>query len=218
LGENYRILKEAVTRQGVSAVGSAPYVEVTARQAKANIDLIIGLALNAGFHADFHLDYNVDPTSEPLIDHVIHEMRERAWDNNRTMLTGAKQRVTIGHATRLQLYTPSQWRRLAENLRTLPISIVGLPQSDMYMMGREHNLHFGPPRTTLRVPQLAKEYGVDIAMSINNVENPFTPQGSVDPMSLCPFGAAIFQVATPAAIRTLIVGTLLEYPRKPNHS
>jgi hypothetical protein len=42
-------------------------------------------------------------------------------------------------------------------------------------------------------------------MGVNNIENAFTPQGSLDPLSLCTFGVAIFQSATPADIRTLIV-------------
>jgi hypothetical protein len=42
-------------------------------------------------------------------------------------------------------------------------------------------------------------------MAVNNVENAFTPQGSVDPLSLVAFGAAIYQSVTPKDLRTLVV-------------
>jgi hypothetical protein len=52
-----------------------------------------------------------------------------------------------------------------------PISnIIGLPRSDMYMMGRDHP---DPPRVTLRVPQLATDYEIDVSMHMD-VQNAFT--------------------------------------------
>lgn len=146
-------------------------------------------------HADFHLDYNLDATAEPLIYYVIQQMRTRGW---------AKyfRGVTIGHATRLGLFTPSEWRELKKSMADLPISIVGLPQSDMYMMGRDQP---SPPRATLPITQLARMYEVDIAIAVNNVQNAFTPQGSVDPLSLCTLGVGLFQAGTSEDCRILLV-------------
>lgn len=118
-------------------------------------------------------------------------------------------RITIGHATRLQLFSSEQWRELVHAISDLPIVFVGLPQSDMYMQGRSFwDAPLGAPRGTLRVPYLYEKYGIEIAMSVNNVENAFTPQGSLDPLSLCAFGVGVFQAATPAAIRSLVVGRI----------
>ena len=115
-------------------------------------------------------------------------------------------RITIGHATRLQLFSPDEWRALADAISGLPITFVGLPQSDMYMQGRAfQDEPLGAPRGTLRVPYLAQRYGIEIAMSVNNVDNAFTPQGSLDPLSLCSFGVGIFQAATSEDIRVLMV-------------
>ena len=61
------------------------------------------------------------------------------------------------------------------------------------------------PRTTLNVTRLAKDYGIQVAMGVNNVQNAFTPQGSVDPLSLCPLGAAVFQSATQVDCEVLLV-------------
>jgi hypothetical protein len=58
------------------------------------------------------------------------------------------------------------------------------------------------------VTLIEKEYGIKVAMAVNNVDNAFTPQGTLDPLSsLVTFGVAIFQAVTPREIRTLIVST-----------
>lgn len=193
---------QAARREGVTVVGSAPYVEHTLSHAKRNIDLILDLADSVQCHADFHLDFNLDHASEPLIHYVIQQMRERRWTKSSVNKFGVPRTVAIGHATRLGLFTPFQWHELREAMGDLPIHIVGLPQSDVYMMGRDQ---VDPPRATLRVPQLAEEYGVNVAMGVNNIQNAFTPQGSVDPLSLCTLGVGLFQTGTPNDCRTLLV-------------
>ena len=166
------------------------------------------LAARTGLHADFHLDYNIDPDTEPLVWEVIREAKRiGGWIST----DGESYRgITIGHATRLQLFTPDQWQGLKEAIGELPITLVGLPNSDMYMQGRgDTDKPLGPPRSTLRVPYIARKYDLQIAMSVNNIENAFTPQGSVDPLALCTLGVALFQSATPRDIRTLIVSNFL---------
>jgi len=216
-GENFALLNEAVLRHGVSVIGSAPYVEPSVEKAKKNINLIFDIADTHRIdYVDFHLDYNLDAKSEPLIYEVIaqatrryHRLTSSITAASHTDLDYVKRpcpRITIGHATRLQLFSPDEWRALADAISGFPITFVGLPQSDMYMQGRAfQDEPLGAPRGTLRVPYLAQRYGIEIAMSVNNVDNPFTPQGSLDPLSLCSFGVGIFQAATPEDIRVLMV-------------
>ncbi|KAF5382765.1 hypothetical protein D9615_002934 [Tricholomella constricta] len=214
-GVNLKFLQEALRRDGVSVVGSAPYVEPTVEQAKTNIALIMAAADERSMHVDFHLDYNLDPNSEPLIYEVISQARKNVDQWTRPNHDGhPNSRITIGHATRLQLFTPEEWHALAEAMKGLPITLVGLPQSDFYMQGRgDHEKPLGAPRSTLRVPYLLNKYGIEVAMGVNNVQNAFTPQGSLDPLALCSFGVAVFQTATQADIETLIVRIAYFYPR-----
>ncbi|KAK0221937.1 Metallo-dependent hydrolase [Armillaria fumosa] len=200
---NYCCLEQALEDPEIEAVGSAPYVEPNIAQAKKNITLILELAARTGLHVDFHLDYNIDPDTEPLVWEVIREAKRiGGWIST----DGEPYRgITIGHATRLQLFTSDEWQELKDAIGQLPIVLVGLPNSDMYMQGRgDTDKPLGPPRSTLRVPYIARKYDVQIAMSVNNIENAFTPQGSVDPLALCTLGVALFQSATPSDIRTLI--------------
>ncbi|CAA7261521.1 unnamed protein product [Cyclocybe aegerita] len=230
-GENFILLKDAATRHSVSVIGSAPYVEPSHEQAKANIKLVFDIADDRRVdRIDFHLDYNLHANSEPLIYEVISEVKRRyetgkpdSDDNNGSSENfgpnpsfGKRScpRITVGHATRLQLFSAEQWRELAEAIHGLPVTFVGLPQSDIYMQGKDFfNGPLGAPRGTLRVPYLAKEYGIEVAMSVNNVENAFTPQGSLDPLSLCTFGVAIFQAATLEDIRSLVRSVTLTSKR-----
>ncbi|KAK0188135.1 Metallo-dependent hydrolase [Armillaria mellea] len=211
-GSNYCFLQQALEDPQIEVVGSAPYVEPNAVQAKKNITLILELAARTGLHVDFHLDYNIDLDTEPLIWQVIQEAKRiGGWIST----DGESYRgITIGHATRLQLFTPDQWQELKEAIGELPITLVGLPNSDMYMQGREDmDKPLGPPRSTLRVPYIARKYDLQIAMSVNNIENAFTPQGSVDPLALCTLGVALFQSATPRDIRTLMRSVTLTSKR-----
>ncbi|KII87842.1 hypothetical protein PLICRDRAFT_649240 [Plicaturopsis crispa FD-325 SS-3] len=212
--DNFALLKMACARDGVMVVGSAPYVEPTIKQAKQNIDLILDLSMERGIHADFHLDYNLDPKSEPLIYHVVDRVRARKWGGLLKIpcLTSTEMHVTIGHATRLTLFSPDEWRDLQARIGSLPISIVGLPQSDMYMMGRS-SAPLGAPRGTLRIPQLAAEHGINAAMSVNNIENAFTPQGSLDPLTLCSLGVGVFQSGRPADLDVLLRSVTLTAKR-----
>ncbi|KAI0354970.1 Metallo-dependent hydrolase [Trametes cingulata] len=203
-GLNYVLLQAATHRPGVEAVGSAPYVEPTIAHAKRNIELVLDLASERGLHADFHLDYNLEPASEPLIWHVLDQLRARIQHGR--WRPGAH--VCIGHATRLTLFSPEEWARLRVAIleERLPVTLVGLPPSDLYMMGR--HMEFAP-RGTLNVPKLAEEQGLRVAMAVNNVENAFTPQGPVDPLSLCPLGVAIFQAGTKKDCRALLEAVTL---------
>ena len=206
-GLNYVLLQGALHRPGVEAVGSTPYVEPSVAHAKRNIELVLDLAFEHGVHADFHLDYNLDPSAEPLIWHVLEQLRQR--------IRGGRWRpgahVCVGHATRLTLFAPDEWRLLRGALldERLPVTLVGLPPSDLYMMGRGLER---APRGTLDVPRLASELGVRAAMAVNNVENAFTPQGPVDPLALCPLGVAVFQAGTKLDCRTLLVSPLPPAP------
>lgn len=197
-----KLFADAASRPAVSAIGSAPYVELSAALAKQNIARVLDLAERYHLHADFHLDYNLDPSSDVMLYGVLAQLRARCWTATSSQQRG--KRVTIGHATRLALLSSAEWRALKGELADLPVHLVGLPQSDLYMMGRNPDGQL-PIRGTLPVPQLARDHGIDVAMAVNNIDNAFTPQGSVDPLMLCPLGVAVFQAATVRDCELLLV-------------
>lgn len=197
---NITWLAQACILPGVGAIGSAPYVEPNESLMRLNIRHLFALAIDANVHLDFHLDYNVDSSKEALIWFVLEQLQgsidSGKWPSGK--------RVSIGHATRLNLWDDLVWKMFTQVIaeKNLPVSLIGLPQSDMYMMGRELSL---PPRTTLNVCRLASRYNLKVAMAVNNIENAFTPQGPPDPLALCPLGVALFQAGTVKDCHTLLV-------------
>ncbi|TCD70545.1 hypothetical protein EIP91_002891 [Steccherinum ochraceum] len=196
---NLSHFRAAVATDDIGAIGSAPYVEDSEEHAQENIRLVLDLAFQYHRHADFHLDYNLDSSKEPLIRYLLDELQERIA----THRWHAQSHVCVGHATRLTLFTDDEWIKYQTLVRDhqLPVTLVGLPQSDLYMMGR--NLQ-PVPRGTLNVVQLERKHGIHVAMAVNNVQNAFTPQGPPDPLALCSLGVAIFQAATPADCQSLV--------------
>ncbi|KLO12194.1 Metallo-dependent hydrolase [Schizopora paradoxa] len=244
-GKNASVLKDVLDRYASSskaftAVGSAPYVERTREQQLKNIEFIISLAQNYDLHLDFHLDYDLKPCDEateqaseddPLIFAVLSYLAQPS--------SAKVKSLTVGHMTRLSVFTPPLISRLRSYLEAIPpesslrsISFVGLPQSDLYMMGRRsssssstserYEESFGGPSTprgTLDVLRFrrfcdsvneklrgehARSIFVNVAMSVNNVANAFTPQGTADPLSLCTLGVAVYQSATKESCRVLL--------------
>ena len=166
-------------------LGSTPYVEDDREKMKKNVDWTIDLALKKNLHLDFHLDYNLDPDTEPLVWYVLETLKAKGWT------TRTKKTIVLGHCTRLSLFKDNEWKRLKEEVADLPISFVGLPTSDLFMMRTETGA-----RGTLPVPKLIKDYGFNAAMSMNNIGNAFTPQGSCDPLSIASLGIGVYQAGT----------------------
>lgn len=186
-GKEIRRLVEEATNPTYSAdvLGSTPYVEDDREKMKKNVEWTIDLALEKDLHLDFHLDYNLDSDTEPLVWHVVDTLKAKSW------ATRTKKTIVLGHCTRLSLFKDDEWKRLKKEIADLPISFVGLPTSDLFMMRTETGA-----RGTLPVPRLIKDYGFNAAISINNIGNAFTPQGSCDPLSIASLGVGIYQAGT----------------------
>jgi len=183
------LIEEAATRKGIEVIGRTPYVGKTPENQHANIEWMVGLDRKYSLHLDFHLDYNLDAKIEPSVYHVIQELKKANWTNQRV--------VTLGHCTRLTL-SATKWQGLRDRIIELPISFVGLPTSDVFMMGGPDEEAGGGERFrgTLKVPQMIKRYGMQAALGVNNVGNAFTPQGSCDPLSVACLGVGIYQAGT----------------------
>lgn len=191
--EGRKLMEEALQREGVGVVGSTPYVEASQDLMRENIDWAVEMAVKYSKHLDFHLDYNLDSSKEPMVHYVVDVLHKQQWtgENN-------KKKITLGHCTRLTLFTRDQWHDLRIRIADLPISFVGLPTSDLFMMGKPSPGEGGGERArgTLQVPQMIQQYGLQGAIGVNNVGNAFTPQGSCDPLSTASMGVGIYQAGT----------------------
>ncbi|KAF1911138.1 cytosine deaminase protein-like protein [Ampelomyces quisqualis] len=185
-GEKVRkLMSIAAVEKGVDVLGSTPYVEDDEPKSKENVRWMTELALKHGKHLDLHLDYFLEEKKKPLVWHVLETLKELSWPES-----GGKQ-VTLGHCTRLTRFSKEEWLHLRQDVGELPVSFVGLPTSDLFMMRTPEGL-----RGTLPIIELIKQYNLNAAISINNVGNAFTPQGNCDPLSLAQLAVAVYQTGT----------------------
>ncbi|KAK5175869.1 uncharacterized protein LTR77_001009 [Saxophila tyrrhenica] len=186
-GEKIRgLMQEAARNPDVDVLGSTPYVEADRQKMEQNVRWMVDLTGENGKHLDFHLDYHLDPEGEPMVPYVLRTLKESSWKEK------AKEKtVVLGHCTRLTLFEEDELKSMKEDVLDLPISFVGLPTSDLFMMRSEQK-----NRPTLNIPHLIKEHGLNASTGINNIGNAFTPYGSCDPLTLACNGVGIYQAGT----------------------
>ncbi|KAI4597797.1 hypothetical protein KJ359_004073 [Pestalotiopsis sp. 9143b] len=209
--ENRSCMETALARfaHAVDVLGTTPYVETCREAAVRNIEWAVETALANNLHLDFHLDYSLEPTpgSPPLTYTVVDMLQRYQW----TRRADASRTIVLGHCTQLTCLTASELRDLARGIRQsgLPIYFVGLPTSDLFMMGRpaasdgDRGVPHSRPRGTLQVPSLIRDHGLSACLGVNNVGNAFTPYGTGDPLHLASLGVGIYQSGTPADAKTL---------------
>lgn len=211
--ENRALMLQALDQYSgeIGALGTTPYVEQGSDHKeksdaeKRNIEWAVSTALERGLHLDFHLDYNLERGPSSMF--VLCDQLEKLdW----TARADPSKVITIGHCTRLTEQPASVLRSLAERIQKLrlPIHFVGLPTSDLFMMGRPAAAHddsndederpHSRPRGTLQVPSLIRDFGLDACLGVNNMGNAFTPHGDGDPLQLASWGTGVYQAGTPA--------------------
>lgn len=193
-----RLMQAAAQEEGVDVLGSTPYVESDAAKQTMNVRWITSLALAHGKHLDLHLDYFLEEDKQPLVWSVMDIVKDRNW----TARQG--KQITLGHCTRLTRFREKEWTQLKEDTRHLPVSFVGLPTSDLFMMRTAEGL-----RGTLPVIEMIRRHGFNAAIAINNVGNAFTPHGSCDPLSIATMGVGLYQGPTKKDAETLYASSPL---------
>jgi hypothetical protein len=206
-----RLLDNAASRPGVEVFGSTPYVEKDGSNEKQikNMEFAIKTAKRYKLHLDFHIDYNLDSAKPSIVMEALKLLHSMNWPSNWNNFE--HRTIIFGHCTRLTLFDNSEWLNLCEKVQGLPVSFVGLPTSDLFMMGRPKEEDGGGQRVrgTLQVLQMIKKYGLNAAMGINNVGNAFTPQGNCDPLSLASLCVGVYQAGTNADAELLLVSVIV---------
>ena len=156
------LMRKALAMGG-EAVGGVPYNDT---DAAAHLDLVFALAREFDRDVDLHLDFT-DDADRMLVGEVAERATRLGWEG----------RVCAGHVTALGALAPAALGPVAARIRDAGISVLVLPATDLYLMGRrdERNVRRG-----LAPVRRLVEAGVNVAVSTNNVQNPFTPFGDAD--------------------------------------
>ena len=87
--------------------------------------------------------------------------------------------ITASHCVSLAAQTLDVQRRVAGLLAAAQVSVVSLPQTNLYLQGREQ--HTSPTRGITALRALL-EAGVVVAGGGDNIQDPFNPMGRADPL------------------------------------
>ena len=158
------LLREAL-QSGVPTLGGCPYMD---KDQRAHIDWFFETAQAFGVALDFHADSSDDPamlTSDYIAEQTI------AYD--------MQGRVTLGHLGTLDALEPAHRARVIDKLREARIHVISLPATEFHVKGRGAARYAW--RGVTRLGEL-RDAGVNVAISTNNIANPFTPYGHPDPL------------------------------------
>jgi cytosine deaminase len=164
-GAEHRALLRAALDVGADVVGGCPHLEADAGEL---VDLCLDLASERDRPVDLHTDETLDP------DRL--DVRTLA---DRVRRTGFAQHVTASHCVSLGVQDPDTQAAVAEAIATAGLSVVALPQTNLYLQGRRHPVATPRGLTALR-PLL--DAGATLAAGGDNLQDPFNPLGRGDPL------------------------------------
>ncbi len=164
-GAPSRHLAEQARRDGADLIGGCPHLDTN--PAAAN-QVFLDLARDFDCALDLHVDETLNPAMLSLQD-----LAQRVGDN--PLPFG----VTASHCVSLGMQDHVTQRSVAELLASSGVSVVTLPQTNLYLQGREHPTAMPRGLTALRA---LGEAGVRVAGGADNLQDPFNPMGRGDPL------------------------------------
>lgn len=179
-------LMEQALALGADVVGGCPYNELSWDDTRSHIDKVFDLAQKRNLDIDMHVDF-ADDTED-------RRFAATEYIARKTIETGYRGRVALGHVTSLGSLTPDALKPIIDLLREADIHIITLPATDTYLGGRRDEIN---PRRGLTPVRALHAAGVNVAYSSNNIRNAFTPFGKGDPLQIGNLLAHLIQFGTP---------------------
>lgn len=164
-GAANRRLAEQARLDGADLIGGCPHLDVDPHGANT-------VFLNLARDLDCGLDLHVDET-------LATDMLSLADLADQYLSSPIDQTVTASHCVSLGMQDADTQRRVAKLVSRADISVVALPQTNLYLQGRDHTAAI--PRGLTALHTLRKE-GVRVVAGADNIQDPFNPMSRVDPM------------------------------------
>lgn len=160
-----RDLAERAVEAGADVVGGCPHLDDDPAGA---VEFFHSLAAASGLPLDLHADENLDPQSRDL--EILADLMLRS---------GSHVRAVASHCVSLSMRPEPEQRAVARKAAAAGISVVCLPQTNLYLQA--NGLHTAPPRGLAPVRVLLEE-GVNVCAGGDNLQDPFNPMGRADPL------------------------------------
>ena len=150
---------------GAHVVGGCPHLE---SDGVGSIAYDLATAGAAGLPIDLHVDEMLDP--------AVLTLRDLA----RSVIdTGFEGSVAASHCVTLGMQTPEVQAAVAREVAEAGITVITLPQTNLFLQGRDHAT--ATPRGLTAIAAL-REAGVLVAAGGDNVQDPFNLVGRSDPL------------------------------------
>ena len=165
LGQANLTLGKKAIQLGADILGGCPHLD--SDPVGSNIALL-QLATELGCPLDLHTDEHTDEkriSLEDLADRVI--------------ATRFKYPVTASHCVSLGMQKQNDQKRISEKVALANIGVITLPHTNLFLQGRDNAV--APPRGLTAVKAL-RTAGVRVAAGADNLQDPFNPVGTGDPL------------------------------------
>ncbi|HEV8420317.1 MAG TPA: amidohydrolase family protein [Actinomycetota bacterium] len=163
-GAENRAFLGAAMEAGADFVGGAPHVDP---DPPAALEFCLSVAADYGKPVDLHMDETLNQSMLGLADLA------------RRVIDGFPHPVTASHCVSLGIQPRDVQQRVARDVAAAGISVVTLPQTNLYLQGR--GFETSPPRGLTAVRALLAA-GATVAAGGDNVQDPFNPLGRGDPL------------------------------------
>ncbi len=155
----------AAVESGVDLIGGCPHLDT---DAGAMIDDVLAIATDAGLGVDLHVDETLE--TEVLTLETLAQ---------RVLASGFAFSVTASHCVSLGMQLPQVQARVASLVAEAGITVVTLPQTNLFLQGRD--VTHAVPRGLTALAALA-DAGATVVAGGDNVEDPFNLMGRSDPL------------------------------------
>ncbi len=161
---NRAALAEAI-EVGVDLIGGAPNFDTNPSRF---ISTALDAATDAGLGVDLQVDETLDPSSLDVLE-LARQVQNRGFEHQ----------VVASHCVSLGMQTPKVQAEVAREISEAGIAVFPLPQTNLFLQGRD--LSSATPRglTALRALQDA---GVLVAAGADNVQDIYNQVGRSDPL------------------------------------
>jgi cytosine deaminase len=166
-GADHRSLAREAIDIGIDVIGGCPHLDLDPHGA---IDYLLGLALETGLPLDLHADENLRPTSNDL-EYLAEVM---TTDN-------IEHQIAASHCVSLSSRSENDIRIIADKVASAGISVISLPQTNLFLQGR--NTVRNIPRAITPITAL-RNAGVLVAAGADNLQDPFNLMGRGDPLEI----------------------------------
>lgn len=188
-GADARALLREALAMGADVVGGCPHLDE--KPVEAN-EVLLGIAADTGRPIDLHTDETLDHTMLSLADLA-----------DRVVRSGFRHGVVASHCVSLGLQPRDVQQRVAEAVAQAGIGVVALPQTNLFLQGRDHQSAM--PRGVTAVRALL-DAGATVCAGADNLQDPFNPLGRGDPLETAGLMIATAHLLPAQALDTVGAG------------